>query len=80
MARDKETGKKIKTTPRNPESYRAFRRNEAKRMKTRMIRLGEDVKEGWTPAPELNRSQNHPPAREYGYAREISPNPERPVR
>lgn len=72
-------GKKPKT-PRPPVTYRAQRRNEAKAQKKAMYRIGEEVKEGWSPSVELNRSQNFPRAQSYGYAREISPVPERPVR
>ncbi|MCS3725470.1 hypothetical protein [Bradyrhizobium betae] len=61
-------------------TYRAQRRNEAKAKKKAMYRIGEDVKEGWSPAVELNRSPNWTRAQSYGYAREISPVPERPVR
>lgn len=67
-------------TPRPAVTYRAQRRNEAKAMKKAMYRIGEDVKEGWSPAVELNRSPNFPRAQSYTYAREISPVPERPVR
>ncbi|WP_445222220.1 hypothetical protein ACKWRH_21430 [Bradyrhizobium sp. Pa8] len=66
--------------PRPAVTYRAQRRNEAKAKKKAMYRIGEDVKEGWSPAVELNRSQNWIRAQTYGYAREISPVPERPVR
>lgn len=61
-------------------TYRAQRRNEAKQKKVPMYRIGEDVKEGWSPAAELNRSPNWTRATSYTYAREISPDPERPVR
>jgi hypothetical protein len=72
--------KKVRLDPRNRESYRAARRNAARKAKTKMIRLGPEVEEGWTPAPELNRSQKWSRAISYSYAREISPYPERPVR
>jgi len=64
--------KKIKRLPRNGQSYRASRRNEAKRNKTKMIRLADDVREGDTPEVRLNRSENWPRAASYAYAREIS--------
>lgn len=66
--------------PRPPVTYRAQRRNEARAKKKPMYRIGEEVKEGWSPSAEINRSPNWPRAQSYGYAREISPVPERPVR
>jgi hypothetical protein len=66
--------------PRPPVTYRAQRRNEAKRAKKKMYRIGADVQEGSSPSVELNRSPNFPRAQSYSYAREISPVPERPVR
>lgn len=66
--------------PRPPVTYRAQRRNEAKAKKKAMYRIGADVMEGDAPSVEINRSQNYPRAASYGYAREISPVPERPVR
>lgn len=73
-------GERKPKTPRPPVTYRAQRRNEAKAKKQAMYRIGEEVKEGWSPSVEINRSQNFPRAQSYGYAREISPVPERPVR
>jgi hypothetical protein len=70
---------KRRKAPRNGESYRAARRNEAKRTKTKMLRLAPEPEEGWTPAVELNRSPNWSRATSYTYAREISPSKE-PVR
>lgn len=61
-------------------TYRAQRRNEAKAQKKAMYRIGAEVQEGWSPSVELNRSPNWTRAQSYGYAREISPVPERPVR
>lgn len=83
---------KLKKKARNPESYRAARRNaarvayrEAPIVKRRhvadfMVRIGEKPQERVAPSAELNRSPNWRRARTYAYAREISPFPERPVR
>jgi hypothetical protein len=68
--------------PREPKTYRGARRNAARGLVWMQsgYRFDIEVKEGWTPAAELNRSPNWSRARSYSYAREISPFPERPVR
>ena len=63
-------------TPRNRESYRAFRRNEARRTGAVMLRIGEEPIETIAPSAELNRSTNWVRARTYAYAREIGPSTE----
>lgn len=80
--KDREVAAKRQRKPREAVTYRAQRRNAARAGKwtTPMYRIGEEVKEGWTPGFELNRSQKWTRARSYTYAREISPVPERPVR
>lgn len=83
---------KLKKRARNPDSYRAARRNaarvayrEAPLAKRRcvadyMVRIGDKPQETIAPSAELNRSQNWSRAKTYAYAREISPYPERPLR
>lgn len=68
--------------PREARTYRGARRNAARGMvwMTSGYRFDVEVKEGWSPGAELNRSDKWPRARSYAYAREISPVPERPVR
>lgn len=75
-------GAKKPHAPRPAITYRAQRRNlaRARQWNPPMYRIGEEVKEGWSPGVELNRSPNWTRARTYSYAREISPYPERPVR
>lgn len=73
--------RKVKV-PRAANTYRGARRNAA-RGKVWMksgYRFDVEVKEGWSPGAELNRSDKWPRSRSYAYAREISPCPERPVR
>ncbi len=72
---------KPKRTPRDKRSYRAARRNEARRTKTLdiMKRFAPEPKYLGAPAAHLNRSENWPRAMTYSYAREIGPNTE-PVR
>ncbi|XUM21027.1 hypothetical protein ACRAVF_27065 [Bradyrhizobium oligotrophicum S58] len=71
---------KFKRTPRSG-SYRAARRNEARRTKTLdvMKRFAPEPKYLGAPAAYLNRSENWPRAMTYAYAREIRDDG-RPVR
>lgn len=84
---------KLKRKARNPESYRATRRNEARAnyrarrpaerrlIAELMVRIGAKPKDGsFSGSIELNRSQDWSRAQTYAYAREISPYPERTLR
>ncbi|EJN14715.1 hypothetical protein PMI42_01688 [Bradyrhizobium sp. YR681] len=78
----KAADKRKPKSPRPAVTYRGARRNiaRARGWNPPMHRIGDDVREGWSPGAELNRSQNWTRAKTYAYAREISPYPERPVR